>query len=79
MNACFIKEDFVFFFDGDRFSSGIEKGHTHERDAEYTEKARVAHLQLARKYGWKYVNANLRIDDIHQSLKDIIINNFNNS
>ena len=77
MNACFIKEDFVFFFDGERFTSGIEKGHTHERNAEYTEKARVAHQQLARKYGWKYVYANLSIDEIHQIIKETLTKMFN--
>ena len=69
MNASLIKEDFVFFFDGERFTSGIEKGHTHEKDAEYTEKARVAHQQLAQKYGWERVDANKRINVIQQSLR----------
>ena len=61
----------------DYFGTGIEKGHTHERNAEYTEKARVAHQQLARKYGWKYVYANLSIDEIHQIIKETLTKMFN--
>ena len=32
MNSHLLKEDLAFLFDGERFSSGIEKVHKHEQD-----------------------------------------------
>ena len=74
INSPLLKEDFAFFFDGERFTSGIEKGHTHEQNNELTEKVRKVHQELAKKHDWVPINANASIEEIHATIKNIILN-----
>lgn len=74
INAPLLKEDFALFFDGERFASGIEKGHTHEQNNELTEKVRKVHQDLAKKHGWVSINANASIEEIHETIKNTILN-----
>ena len=71
------KEDLAFFFDGERFISGIEKIHAHEQNNELTQKVRKVHQELAQKHEWIPINANASIEEIHVTIKNIIINKFN--
>ncbi len=41
------KEDLAILFDGERFTSSIEKNHKHENDLELTGRVRRVHLDLA--------------------------------
>ena len=66
------KEDLAILFDGERFTDSIEKNHKHENDAILTERVRQAHLALAKKYNWKKINANQKIDEIHNDILKII-------
>lgn len=76
INSQLLEEDLAFFFDGERFKTGIEKVHTHEQDNELTEKVRRVHQDLAKKHGWIPINANASIGDIHKKIKNTIINKF---
>lgn len=68
LNSHLYKEDFAFYFHGERFVSGIEKGHLHEENNDLTTKVADAHAQLAEEYGWIPVLANREISVITQEL-----------
>ncbi|MDD2807903.1 MAG: hypothetical protein PHW95_05305 [Patescibacteria group bacterium] len=57
-NEGLVGEDFVILLDGDRFLEGKENNHLHEKDDELMNRCRLVHLQLAKKYNWRIVNAN---------------------
>lgn len=71
------KEDLAILFDGERFTSSIEKNHKHENDLELTERVRQIHLQLGKKYNWVKIDANQTIDEIHRNISKIVDNKFN--
>jgi len=68
VNSHLLKEDLAFWFDGERFSDGIEKGHKHEQDNQLTAKVRQVHQQLAKEFSWIKINANQPIVTIQQDL-----------
>ncbi len=72
-NSHLMDEDFVFFFDGDRFKSGIESVHTHEQDEILIQKVRTIHQNLAKKHGWVTVDANNTIEQIFQYIKGLVM------
>ena len=72
INSHLLKEDLVILFDGGRFTSGIESDHKHETNDELTERVRRIHLDLAKEYGWKIINANQGIDEVHNQVWKIV-------
>lgn len=76
-NSHLLDEDIVFLFDGERFTSGIEKGHTHEQNNDLTQKVRTIHLLLGEHKGWITVNANRGKEEIQAEIRKHIINKFN--
>lgn len=64
INNHLIKEDIAILFDGERFKNSIENNHKHEKDDSFSKKVRQIHLDLAKKYGWEIINANLNIEEI---------------
>ena len=72
INSHLLKEDLVFFFDGERFISGIEKVHQHEQNDELTQKVRKVHQDLAQKLGWIPINANQSIEEIQSQLRAFV-------
>ncbi len=73
INSHLLKEDLAFLFDGERFAQATETGHKHETDNELLETVRRAHLKLGEEMGWKKINANLSVGEIHKQLWDEII------
>lgn len=59
--------------DGERFSSGIEKGHRFEdgKEGEW-ERNREIHLELATEFGWEVVNANQSPEKVHEEVLRVI-------
>lgn len=70
INSHLIEEDLVFLFDGERFKQAVEKSHKHETNDDLTTKVRWAHLKLKEEYGWIKINANLTIEEIHETVWD---------
>lgn len=68
INSHLLKEDLSFWFDGQRFTDGIETGHKHEQDNELTNRVRQMHDKLAEEFSWKKVDANRSIEEIQQEL-----------
>lgn len=68
INSHLLKEDLDFLFDGTRFTESTEQGHKHETDNQLLEKVRQTHLRIAEEFGWKKINANLTIPQIHAIL-----------
>lgn len=68
INSHLLKEDLAFWFDGQRFTNGIESGHKHEQDNELTTRVRQTHEQLANEFSWTKINANQQIDTIQKDL-----------
>ena len=72
INSKLIKPDLAILFDGKRFVSGKEKGHRHEEDDELTKKVRQVHLDLAKEFDWKIINANQSIEDVYKDIFKIV-------
>ncbi|NIP32530.1 hypothetical protein GWN26_03480 [Candidatus Saccharibacteria bacterium] len=71
INSHLLPEDLAILFDGKRFMHGVEDGHKHESDDEFTEKVRQIHLELGEKNNWTKINANEGIDAIHEKIWDL--------
>ena len=67
INKGLLAEDLSLMFDGERFLSGIETNHLHETGGHW-EKAQQINLELARKYGWKRINANAPKEIVAESV-----------
>lgn len=72
INLHLLKEDLAILFDGERFDNAVEKNHKHETNNELTEKVRKTHLNLGKKYGWRKIDANLSIEQIHKLLWEYV-------
>ena len=74
INSGLLEADLSILLDGERFLTGIESGHKHESANELWPKGRQIHLDLAKRYGWKIVNANQNrekvLDDVLKILKE---------
>lgn len=74
INNGLLEADLSILLDGERFLTGIESGHKHESANELWPKGRQIHLDLAKRYGWKIVNANQNrekvLDDVLKILKE---------
>ncbi|MEK6974040.1 MAG: hypothetical protein AABW41_02280 [Nanoarchaeota archaeon] len=68
VNSGLLKEDIVFLFTGNQFSSGREKNHTHESNSSLTKRAYESHLRLAEKYGWIKIDANRDAQNISDEI-----------
>lgn len=69
------KEDIAICLDGERFSSGIERNHLHERSEKW-ELNRAIHRELAKKFGWEMVHANGSREEVAQEIFMVLINRF---
>jgi thymidylate kinase len=72
INSHCLKEDLGILLDGERFESGIEKDHKHETDNELTDRVRQIHLDLGQEYGWKKINANQDIEEVHNDIWQLV-------
>ncbi|MAF24116.1 hypothetical protein CL634_00815 [bacterium] len=72
MNKDLLREDLSILLEGDRFMNSQEKNHLHESDNELTKRCRQTHLQLSKKYNWPIINANQSIDQVHQSIVELV-------
>ncbi|MDD4995318.1 MAG: hypothetical protein PHW53_02560 [Patescibacteria group bacterium] len=77
LNSHLLREDLGILFNGERFIQGVEKEHRHESDDEFTERVRQIHIELGEEYGWKKINANGSIDEIHEQVWRLINNLIN--
>ncbi|HPS21402.1 MAG TPA: hypothetical protein PLO44_01180 [Candidatus Paceibacterota bacterium] len=75
INKDLLKEDLAILMDGERFLEAQEKNHIHENNYELTNKVRQAHLELAKQFGWKIVNANQTIEEVNKDILENILNN----
>lgn len=75
INKDLLKTDISILMDGKRFLEAEEKKHIHENNYELTNKVRQAHIELAKQFGWKIVNANQSIDEVNKDIINIISNN----
>jgi thymidylate kinase len=77
INNHLIKEDLAILFDGERFENSIEKHHKHETNDNLFAKVKQIHLDLAKKYNWQIINANLSIEEINdilfEKIKDFLL------
>lgn len=58
LNEGLLDEDLGILLYGSRFKHSVEKGHINEENEKVWEKAQEKHLELAKRYGWKKINAN---------------------
>jgi len=67
-----LPEDAAILLDGERFKEAKEAGHKHEENEELIKRAREAHLQLAKEYGWIKIEANQSVDAVHEQIWKIV-------
>ncbi|MBI4050096.1 MAG: hypothetical protein HY398_01460 [Candidatus Doudnabacteria bacterium] len=72
LNSGFLREDLAFLFVGERFATGLEKDHKHETDEELIKRVDEAHRDLAKKFGWKIVNANESVEKVNEAIFRLI-------
>jgi dTMP kinase len=73
INKDLLKEDVSILMDGERFLEGKELNHKNENDSELIAKVRQIHLDLAKEYNWKIVNANQSIESVGKDILDLIL------
>lgn len=66
LHSGLIKEDLAFLFEGERFEASSEAGHPHENDEDLISRSVEEHRKLAEEFGWIRVNANKKIEEIHE-------------
>lgn len=73
INSDLLVPDISILLDGERFSSGIEKGHRFEdgKEGEW-ERNREIHRELAAEFGWEIVNANQSPENVHDEVLRVI-------
>jgi thymidylate kinase len=74
INSDILAEDIVFLFDGEPFSTAIEKNHLHETNNELMKRCRKTHLEVGKEKGWIKINSNqdkeIVFNDILKILKE---------
>lgn len=78
INSHLLKEDLTILLDGERFRESTETNHKYETDETLWQKVRQTHLKLGEELGWKKINANLTIEEIHAIIWSEISNYLNN-
>jgi thymidylate kinase len=73
INSDLLAPDISVLLDGERFSTGIEKGHRFEagKEGEW-ERNREIHLELAREFGWEVVEAGGTPEQVHERILRVI-------
>lgn len=73
LNGGLLAPDLEILFDGERFTSGREAGHAHEdRSQEEWQRGRAVHLELAREFGWRIVQANGTYEEVTTRLVEAV-------
>ncbi|MFA6305025.1 MAG: hypothetical protein WCV73_00915 [Patescibacteria group bacterium] len=67
-NKGLLKPDIEILLDGERFIQAKEVGHLHESNDELVERCRNIHLELAAKFGWAIVDANQKVEEVHEDI-----------
>lgn len=78
MNKGLYQEDLSLLLDGERFTSGIERGHRHEENSDWN-KAREVHKTLGERYAWELVEANQTPQEVARDIWAIVENKLLNS
>lgn len=73
INSHLLREDLALLFDGERFKEATEKNHKHETDDTLINKVRQAHIKLGEELGWRKINANLTIKEIHEKIWNEVV------
>lgn len=72
--------DVAILLDGERFTGGIEKEHRFEAAGDdIWERNREVHRALADEYGWRIVEANGSIEEVHMRIMGTIIDELSRS
>jgi thymidylate kinase len=77
LNSGLYPEDLAILLDGERFASGIEKGHRHEDGADW-DLARKVHRSLGKRYGWQLIDANQSKEAVSNDIWRKVKENFQN-
>jgi thymidylate kinase len=78
LNEPLLKADLSILLDGDRFLESVEKEHKYEVNNTQTDKVKAVHLELANDFGWHVVNANQKIEDVHEEIYQKAVSFLNN-
>jgi len=77
MNSGLLQENLAILLYGERFLQSREENHRNEADDVKCERARVTHLFLAERYGWKKVFASQSWEEVHRDIWQIVAEKFN--
>lgn len=65
------REDLAICLIGDRFTTGIERVHLHERSEKW-ELNRAIHIELAEYFNWEVINANQSIEEVKRDIWEVV-------
>ncbi|MEK7093749.1 MAG: hypothetical protein AAB903_00225 [Patescibacteria group bacterium] len=72
LNSCIHPPNLNILMTGNRFLSGVEVKHKHERNKVLIEKAEKIFKEMGEKYRWPEVNANQSIEAVHEDIWKIV-------
>lgn len=72
LNSFVYREDIAVLFEGTRFSSGFEQEHLHETNNELMNKVDEVLHDLGKTHDWRLVNANGSIEEVQNSVWEIV-------
>lgn len=72
LHSFLYREDLAILFAGKRFPSAVESEHKHENDKNLLNRVSKIHLRLGKKYGWKKIDANRSINEVHRDILKIV-------
>lgn len=72
LNSCIHQANLNILMTGERFLSGVETKHKHERNKDLVEKAEKIFLEMGKRYDWPKVNANQAIEAVHADIWKIV-------
>lgn len=70
-NKGLLPEDLAICLDGERFSSGIERGHLYEESDQW-ELNRMVHQEIANHWGWEVVDSNQTREQVEADIWGIV-------
>ena len=77
VNKGILEPDASILLDGGRYLESKETGHIYETNDVLTERIRKIHLELAKEFGWKILNANQTREEIHEQIWNEVKNRIN--
>lgn len=76
INKQLYREDLGILMTGARYLTGVEEGHKNETDEKAMDTAIAIHEDLGKDFGWRTVDANQTIEEVHDEIMEVVLELF---